>query len=215
MRQTFAGWLLRYCQETIGSSTKSLKKMRILVESDAPQAAEMVFVYAIEQGKSFGLLRHVEDEDVARNWTFVQALLEEWLASRDAEDAGQSADSDAGPEPSNPKRQSRKQAPPHIAEEFLRQNYDMLPTRYRKVLDLYDSIEAERENDLVVKAEMAQRVLQALEKSGRTRYQLCHDLGLNEGNVYAWLAGDPTKVSRETARKAWHYAEGFSVAVSE
>ena len=40
-----------------------------------------------------------------------------------------------------------------------------------------------------------------------TRYGLCRDLNLNKGNVYAYLAGDDSKVSRETARRIMEYAE--------
>ena len=56
---------------------------------------------------------------------------------------------------------------------------------------------------------MAEKTVAALESAGKTRYRLCRDLGLNEGNVYAWLAGDPSKVSRATARRAWRYAESL------
>lgn len=48
------------------------------------------------------------------------------------------------------------------------------------------------------------RTLGALEESGVTRYGLCRDLNLNKGNVYAYLAGDDSKVSRETARRIWN-----------
>ena len=95
------------------------------------------------------------------------------------------------------------------AEAFARANYDELPIRYRKVIDAYDAVADSRENDERVKALMAEKTVAALENAGKTRYRLCRDLGLNEGNVYAWLAGDPSKVSRATARRAWHYAESL------
>ncbi len=94
-----------------------------------------------------------------------------------------------------------------VCEEAIHARYALLPVRYRRVVDLYDGIEADRENDRHVKGLMAQKVSAALERAGITRYRLCRDLGLNEGNIYAWLAGDPSKVSRETARRAWQYAE--------
>lgn len=43
---------------------------------------------------------------------------------------------------------------------------------------------------------------------GNARYRMCKDLGLNPGNVYAYLAGDDAKVSKETARRMLVYAEG-------
>lgn len=93
------------------------------------------------------------------------------------------------------------------AEAFLRDNYEKLDKRVQGVLDAYDSIDARAANSLVVKQQMSSAVVQLLDSAGVTRYRLCKDLGLNEGNVYAWLAGDPTKVSRATARKIWEYAE--------
>ena len=98
---------------------------------------------------------------------------------------------------------------PNGAEAFARVNYDDLPVRYRKVIDVYDAVAEERENDEHAKALMAEKTVAALEKAGKTRYRLCKDLKLNEGNVYAWLAGDPSKVSRATARRAWRYAESL------
>ena len=97
---------------------------------------------------------------------------------------------------------------PTGAEAFARTNYRALPARYRKVIDAYDAVAERRENDERAKALMAKKTVAALERAGKTRYRLCRDLGLNEGNVYAWLAGDPSKVSRATARRAWRYAEG-------
>jgi predicted transcriptional regulator len=54
---------------------------------------------------------------------------------------------------------------------------------------------------------MRPRIVEALARRGITRYRLCKDLGLNPGNVYAYLAGDDTKVSKETARRILGYAE--------
>lgn len=95
------------------------------------------------------------------------------------------------------------------AEAFARLAYRGLPSRYRKVLDAYDAIAEGQENDSRAKTLMAEKTIAALARAGRSRYRLCRDLGLNEGNVYAWLAGDPSKVSRDTARRAWHYAESL------
>ena len=56
---------------------------------------------------------------------------------------------------------------------------------------------------------MAEKAIAALARAGKTRYRLCKDLGLNEGYLYAWLAGDPSEVSRAAARRAWRYAESL------
>ena len=65
--------------------------------------------------------------------------------------------------------------------------------------------------DRRVNALMRKRTLEALEESGVTRYGICRALHLNKGNVYAYLAGDDSKVSRETARRIMEYAEERSL----
>jgi len=92
------------------------------------------------------------------------------------------------------------------AEAFLRECSDRLPVRYVKVLRAFDCIEAGALNDRCVVAQMALQTREALEAAGVSRYRLAKDLSLNEGNVYAWLAGDSTKLARATARRAWKYA---------
>lgn len=82
------------------------------------------------------------------------------------------------------------------------------PARYAAVLDAYKS-----QGDMIVADRriiglMRPRIMQALERAGLSRYQLCRDLGLNAGNVYAYLAGDDSKVSKGTAQKMLRYAEG-------
>ena len=54
---------------------------------------------------------------------------------------------------------------------------------------------------------MREKTLAALEQSDTSCYSLCKQLGLNKGNVYAYLhGGDNSKVSRETARSIMEYA---------
>lgn len=81
------------------------------------------------------------------------------------------------------------------------------PERYRKVWQAYlskrDAVVADRR----VSGLMREKTLTALKERGVTAYRLCEDLGLNKGNVYAYLnRGDLTKVSRATARKIMEYA---------
>lgn len=84
---------------------------------------------------------------------------------------------------------------------------DMLPNRYANVWRAYRGVKEKPAADRRVNALMRKRTLKALEESGVTRYGLCRDLHLNKGNVYAYLAGDDSKVSRETARRIMEYAE--------
>lgn len=73
----------------------------------------------------------------------------------------------------------------------------------------YDNIAATKAVVRAAVRQMAEKALDALSRAGTTRYRLCKELGLNEGNVYAWLAGGPSKVSRETARRACRFAESL------
>lgn len=84
---------------------------------------------------------------------------------------------------------------------------DKLPNRYANVWRAYRGVKEKPAADRRVNALMRKRTLEALKESGVTRYGLCRDLRLNKGNVYAYLAGDDSKVSRETARRIMEYAE--------
>ena len=85
---------------------------------------------------------------------------------------------------------------------------DDAPARYAAVLEAFraqgDALAADRR----INGLMRQRIAEALTRRGITRYRMCKDLDLNPGNVYAYLAGDDAKVSKETARRMLAYAEG-------
>lgn len=51
-------------------------------------------------------------------------------------------------------------------------------------------------------------MLEAFSRLLVKRPRLREDLCLNPGNVYAYLAGDDTKVRKETARRIMRYADG-------
>lgn len=82
-----------------------------------------------------------------------------------------------------------------------------LPNRYANVWRAYRAVKEKPVANRRINALMRKRILEALEESGVTRYGLCRALHLNKGNVYAYLAGDDSKVSRETARRIMEYAE--------
>lgn len=67
-----------------------------------------------------------------------------------------------------------------------------------------DALAADRR----INALMRPKIVEALARKGVTRYKLCKDLNLNPGNVYAYLAGDDAKASKEAARRMLRYAEG-------
>ncbi len=82
-----------------------------------------------------------------------------------------------------------------------------LPHRYLNVWRSYLAVKNRAVTDRRVSGLMREKTLAALEQSDTTCYSLCKQLGLNKGNVYAYLhGGDSSKVSRETARSIMEYA---------
>jgi hypothetical protein len=89
-------------------------------------------------------------------------------------------------------------------QEFLR-SADA-PKRYAAVLDAFEAQGDLLAADRRLNGLMRPRIAAALEQAGITRYAMCEALGLNKGNVYAYLAGDNSKVSNATARRMLDYA---------
>lgn len=57
MKQSFKGFLMRYCAELAGERTSSLRRLCALAGSDAPRVAEPLFLLALEQGQLGYLLK--------------------------------------------------------------------------------------------------------------------------------------------------------------
>ncbi len=90
-------------------------------------------------------------------------------------------------------------------DEFFK--LEDLPHRYLNVWRSYLAVKSRAATNRRVSGLMREKTLAALEQSGTTCYSLCKQLGLNKGNVYAYLhGGDNSKVSRETARSIMEYA---------
>lgn len=87
--------------------------------------------------------------------------------------------------------------------EFLKSGN--APARYASVFEAFlaqgDVLAADRRMNGILR----ERISSVLKRGEVTRYKICKDLGLNVGNVYAYLAGDDTKVSNSTARKIYEY----------
>lgn len=56
MNLTFKGFLRSYCRELAGAPTDNLRKLCAAANTDAPRAAEVLFLFALEQGKLARLL---------------------------------------------------------------------------------------------------------------------------------------------------------------
>lgn len=94
------------------------------------------------------------------------------------------------------------------AEKFA--SSPKLPNRFSNVYHAYEAKKNAVQADRRLNKLMRTKTLEALKKNGLTCYKLCKDLGLNKGNVYAYLnAEDDSKVSCETAKKIMEYAESY------
>ena len=93
------------------------------------------------------------------------------------------------------------------AESFA--SSEEAPKRYRAVVDAYHAGENLFAADRRIIALMRGKTLDSLNQSGLTKYRLSKDLGINKGNLYAYLNGDDSKVSRATARKILEHAQAY------
>lgn len=88
--------------------------------------------------------------------------------------------------------------------------FETSPERYRKVWHAYRAKREAVANDRRVVALMGEKLRVLMEEKSLTTYRLCKDLGLNKGNIYAFLhKGDASKVSRRTARRILNYVEAL------
>lgn len=96
---------------------------------------------------------------------------------------------------------------PTCVEAFLQS--EAAPQRYKKVWNAFAEKKEGVLADRRVSSLMRDRALEGILAKEISVYRLCEDLGLNKGNVYAYLnKGDCSKVSRATARKIMEYACG-------
>lgn len=93
----------------------------------------------------------------------------------------------------------------------LQQEDSKLPVEYQKVWASYLSLKNRHQGENETKALMRNRVLKLQQATKITNYRIYKELGLNPGNVNAWLKhGASEKVSLGTARKVLHYIEAAS-----
>lgn len=70
MNLTFKGFLRQYCRELTGLKTDNLRKLAAVIATEAPHAAEALFLFAAEQDKA----NHLVD---ASSGTWAEALFRE------------------------------------------------------------------------------------------------------------------------------------------
>ena len=88
-------------------------------------------------------------------------------------------------------------------EEFLAS--PDTPHQIKRVHQAYLESQLDPNADDVSIERLRARTVRAIERSGITRYSVCKELKLNAGNVYAYLNGDVSKVSLETAQRICDY----------
>ena len=76
-------------------------------------------------------------------------------------------------------------------------------SRYRKAWNAWRSKATRLERDRRVLPGVRDAIERVLEERGMSRAQACRALGLNKGNFYAFMKGDVSKLSRETAVRAY------------
>jgi len=98
--------------------------------------------------------------------------------------------------------------PAHEAERLLETMNEALPSNYTKVYRSYMSVRDRTKNDAHSKTLMRKRTMELLHEKQVSSYRVYKDLGLNPGNVNAYLKhGDVSKLSLDTARRVLKYAE--------
>lgn len=97
-----------------------------------------------------------------------------------------------------------------IPESELLEHQEDLPGAFRKVLVSYVAEKGKVSNERRLTGVLREMLLPLMEEKKLTGYRLCKDLGLNSGNVYAYLANGNVKcVSKETALRMFEYAEAY------
>ena len=87
---------------------------------------------------------------------------------------------------------------------MLEDEHSKLHENYKKVYRSYRSVASKQQTDDNTKRLLLERTRRRQAESGVSNYRLYRDLGLNPGNVNAYLKhGDVGKVSLDTARKLY------------
>lgn len=94
-----------------------------------------------------------------------------------------------------------------LLEDALAEERDLRP-EYSKVWTSYTVRRDASERDRLLRLTARERVLELESRKSVTRYRMAKDLGLNPGNLHAFLAqGDATKLSLERAVALVEYLE--------
>lgn len=88
-------------------------------------------------------------------------------------------------------------------EDYLK--LDSAPRQYKKIYLSYRSKTEQLERDRRVLESLIDQVNLMVKEAGITRYELSKNLNINKGNLYAFLKGDTSKLSRSTAMNLYNH----------
>ena len=93
----------------------------------------------------------------------------------------------------------------HASNQPLEEYLATLPEgdRYGRVLSAWKAESARRATDQDLLKNVAAAILELLSERSVSRAEACRIAHLNKGNFYAFLKGDPSKLSRQTALRAY------------
>lgn len=95
-----------------------------------------------------------------------------------------------------------------LMSKKLKEHSSNLPSGYLKVWKSYDSEKNRMATDNQTKVLMRNKIVRLQNEKQVTNYRLYTDLGLNPGNLNAYLKhGDGSKLSLDTSRKVLNYLE--------
>lgn len=186
---TFKTFLEGYCAELSGLETRSLKAFAFALP-DTPRLKEPLLLLALEEGREGFLLRQMEkvaaQGDGRRfNWA---TILKEFRTFSDAFATSGVSLTD-------------------YLETLPQEN------RYRKCLMSWESAQSQTARDRRFLASMPDQLGELIAYRGFTRAEACRIAGLNKGNFYAFLKGDFTKLSRETAVAAYDAIASYGISL--
>ena len=102
---------------------------------------------------------------------------------------------------------ARLQSTGRLEKELANARSTLRP-EYRKVWRSYLVRRDAPNRDKKLRLEVRKRVLELESQKGVTRYRMAKDLGLNPGNLHAFLSqGDPTKLSLDRVAELVRYLE--------
>ncbi|MDR1016695.1 MAG: hypothetical protein LBL67_04445 [Coriobacteriales bacterium] len=81
-----------------------------------------------------------------------------------------------------------------------------IPARYRKLFDGFQALNNATARDREVSLLLREKTLQVMRQKALSNYRIYTALGLNPGNINSYLKNaDPSKLSRQTARRIYDY----------